>query len=45
MGKYCEVCGKGVVNTQKVRVLVNGVSKRMSVCTRCLRSNKVERAL
>ena len=63
MGKYCEVCGKGVVydnnvshsnrktrrtwapNTQKVHVLVNGVSKRMSVCTRCLRSNKVERAL
>ena len=32
-------------NTQKVHVLVNGVSKRMSVCTRCLRSNKVERAL
>ena len=32
-------------NTQKVRVLVNGVPKRMSVCTRCLRSNKVERAL
>ena len=63
MGKYCGVCGKGVVygnnvshsnrktrrtwapNTQKVHVLVNGVSKRMSVCTRCLRSNKVERAL
>ena len=32
-------------NTQKVRVLVNGAPKRMSVCTRCLRSNKVERAL
>ena len=32
-------------NTQRVRVLVNGVPKRMSVCTRCLRSNKVERAL
>ena len=32
-------------NTQKVRVLVNGVPTRMSVCTRCLRSNKVERAL
>ena len=60
MGKYCEVCGKGVVygnnvshsnrktrrtwapNTQKVRVLVNGVPQRMSVCTRCLRSKKVE---
>ena len=63
MGKYCEVCGKGVVygnnvshsnrktrrtwapNTQKVHVLVNGVSKRKSVSTRCLRSNKGERAL
>lgn len=31
-------------NTQKVRVLVNGVPTRMSVCTRCLRSGKVERA-
>ena len=68
MGKFCEICGKGVVygnnvshsnrktrrtktrrtwapNTQKVRVLVNGVPQRMSVCTRCLRSKKVERAL
>ena len=32
-------------NTQKVRVMVKGVPTRMSVCTRCLRSNKVERAL
>ena len=32
-------------NTQKVRVMVNGVPTRMSVCTRCLRSGKVERAL
>ena len=34
-------------NTQKVRVLVNGVPTRtpksMFVCTRCLRSGKVER--
>ena len=63
MGKFCEICGKGVTygnnvshsnrktrrtwapNTQKVRVVVNGAPKRMSVCTRCLRSNKVERAL
>lgn len=63
MGKFCEVCGKGVVygnnvshsvrrtartwapNTQRVRVMKNGVATRMSVCTRCLRSNKVERAL
>ncbi|MBQ4088796.1 MAG: 50S ribosomal protein L28, partial [Clostridia bacterium] len=27
------------------RVMVNGVPTRMSVCTRCLRSNKVERAI
>lgn len=63
MGKFCEVCGKGVVygnnvshsvrrtsrtwapNTQKVRVMVNGVPVRKTVCTRCLRSNKVERAM
>ena len=63
MGKFCEVCGKGVKygnnvshsnrktrrtwapNTQRVRVMVDGTPKRMFVCTRCLRSNKVERAL
>ncbi len=63
MGKYCEICHKGVMsgnnvshsnhktrtswapNTQKVRVLVNGTPTRMSVCTRCLRSGKVQRAL
>ena len=32
-------------NTQNVHVIVNGTVKRMSVCTRCLRSNKVERAV
>ena len=31
--------------TQKVRVMVNGTPTRMYVCTRCLRSGKVERAL
>ena len=63
MGKFCEVCKKGVTygnsvshshhktrrtwapNTQCVRVLVNGTPQRMYVCTRCLRSGKVERAL
>ena len=63
MGKYCEVCNKGLMtghnvshsnrktrrtwapNTQKVHVLVNGKAQRMSVCTRCLRSGKVERAV
>ena len=32
-------------NTQKVRVVVEGTPMRMSVCTRCLRSGKVERAI
>ena len=32
-------------NVQSVRVMVNGVAKRMNVCTRCLRSGNVERAL
>ena len=32
-------------NVQKVRVLVNGQPKRMNVCTRCLRSGNVQRAL
>ena len=63
MGKFCEICHKGIVygnnvshsnrktrrtwapNTQKVRVRVNGPATRMSVCTRCLRSGKVERAV
>ena len=55
MAKFCEVCGKGIVhgnnvshsnrNTQKVHVMLNGRAVRMCVCTRCLRSNKVERAV
>lgn len=32
-------------NIQKVRVQVDGGAKRMSVCTRCLRSGKVKRAV
>lgn len=32
-------------NIQKVKAIVNGSPKRISVCTRCLRSNKVERAI
>jgi large subunit ribosomal protein L28 len=31
-------------NLQNVRAVVNGGSKRMRVCTRCLRSNKVVKA-
>lgn len=63
MGKFCEVCEKGLMtghnvshsnrkssrtwapNVQKVRVLVNGRPMRLNVCTRCLRSGYVQRAL
>ena len=63
MGKFCEVCAKGLMsghsvshsnrktnrtwapNVQRVRVLVNGQAKRLNVCTRCLRSGNVQRAL
>jgi large subunit ribosomal protein L28 len=31
-------------NLQKVRALVNGGVRRLRVCTRCLRSNKVVKA-
>ena len=32
-------------NVQRVRVMVDGQAKRMNVCTRCLRSGNVQRAL
>lgn len=32
-------------NVRKVRALVNGNVKSMNVCTRCLRSGKVQRAV
>ena len=32
-------------NLRTVRAIVNGVPKRIRVCTRCLRSGKVERAI
>lgn len=32
-------------NIRRVKVAVNGGTKRMNVCTRCLRSDRVERAL
>ncbi len=32
-------------NLKRVRALVNGTVKRINVCTRCLRSGKVKRAL
>ena len=63
MGKFCQVCGKGLLNgnlvshsnrkthtpwapnVQSVHVMVNGAVKRMNVCTRCLRSGNVQRAV
>ncbi|MFZ5639605.1 MAG: 50S ribosomal protein L28 [Bacillota bacterium] len=32
-------------NIQKVKAVVNGVPKKLKVCTRCLRSGKVQRAV
>ena len=32
-------------NVQSVKVVINGGNKRMNVCTRCLRSGNVQRAL
>ena len=32
-------------NVQRVCVVVDGTAKRMNVCTRCLRSGYVQRAL
>lgn len=31
-------------NLRKVKAIVNGEPKRINVCTKCLRSGKVERA-
>jgi large subunit ribosomal protein L28 len=30
-------------NIQKLRVMVDGVPKRLAVCTKCLKANKVRR--
>lgn len=32
-------------NLQKARILINGSPKRAYVCTRCLKSGKVERSV
>ena len=54
MGKFCEVCEKGAMSGHNVshsnrksnRVWAPNVQpKRMNVCTRCLRSGNVQRAL
>jgi len=31
-------------NLQRIKVVVKGATKRMRVCTRCIRSNKVVKA-
>lgn len=36
---------KWAPNLQKVRAIVDGSPKRIRVCTRCLRSGKVKRAI
>ena len=35
----------GKANVKKVRALVNGTPKTISVCSRCLRSGKIVRAI
>ena len=32
-------------NVRKINVVENGISVRKTVCTRCMRSNKVQRAV
>jgi len=32
-------------NVKRVRIVENGTAKTVNVCTRCLRSNKVTRAM
>lgn len=32
-------------NIRKVKAVVNGTNKTINVCSRCLRSNKVQRAV
>ncbi len=32
-------------NIQRVKAVVNGETKRINTCTRCLRSGKVQRAI
>ncbi|MBU3180406.1 50S ribosomal protein L28 [Clostridium psychrophilum] len=36
---------KWAPNIQKVKAIVNGTPKSIHVCTRCLRSGKVQRAI
>ncbi len=36
---------KWLPNIRTVRAIVNGTPQKLNVCTRCLRSGKVERAI
>jgi len=36
---------KQKANVKSIRVVVNGATRKMSVCTRCMRSGKVTRAV
>ncbi len=63
MGKFCQVCGKGLMtghnvshsnrksnrtwapNVQKVRIDLGSSTVSVNVCTRCLRSGYVQRAV
>ena len=63
MGKFCQVCGKGMMtghnvshsnrktnrtwapNVQKVRINCGSRVMTVNVCTRCLRSGYVDRAV
>ena len=44
MSAFCEICHKGTMSGI-VRAVVDGEIKRVNVCTRCLRSGKVQRAI
>ena len=57
MSKQCEICGKKPIkaakqivhtqepNLQTVKAIVNGQTKRIKVCTSCLRAGKVQKAI
>jgi large subunit ribosomal protein L28 len=57
MAAVCEVCGKkpsfGVSishshvrsNIQRVRAVVNGTTKRVHVCTSCIKAGKIQKAV
>ncbi|MFO8191406.1 MAG: 50S ribosomal protein L28 [Bacillota bacterium] len=32
-------------NIQKIKIMINGTPRRVNVCTRCIKSGKIERAI